>query len=748
MAITLLIGADPASPAFTFRREDIRSRSLEIVTAVDLIGSELSADELNVEVYYGVGEYIWFSPADHDGVMGSDGYIFATSEQTADITAVDYATPVWLMDGSAVIHKLYFDSAVQVAERAYTLKAVSGVGLLERRRHMGGLYTGQTVETVLGEIIGNTFSYTVATDVKDQTVHGVLLADTARANLHKLMFAMGFAMRKDASGDPTFMYLSSDLAHTVEADRVFTGGNIQYDNPATAVEVTEHAFFQPQSPPDDMTLFDNHESASVSGLTVEFDGPYYGLAATGNLTVVDHTTYAVVTGQGILTGKPYAHTTRLLRWDDPDAAGGERVIKSDGDLLVNALNANAVLDRLKAYYTSGLTVNLPVKLAAEKAGDMITFAKPYGGLDSGLIAQAVTSVTGIRRADLKIITGYVPTGHGNYYTHRLVVTGSLTFNLTVPNGRFRVILIQGGQGGQGGTAGQDGQGGEYDPDWGLYGVLRRTVTASSNRIGYYADTQRSSSGGSKGRGGTAGKVYIAEYSSEAATVRIATTIGAGGAGGASAAFGGTPGDGAAGGHTSAVLTVDGVAHTVSSEDGVEVVGYADPFTGDVFATAGTDGYDGGAGGKTDTVGDPGLYGADGLPGGGVAAWSGGVGGAGDTLDDTQGSLELKLDVSGGGGGGAAYGSQGGAGTNGTIAGSSGSGGDGGDGANAQTPANATVYGAGGDGGHGGGGGGNGAGGQCYWYGSTQGTPYAGNGGTGGTGSAGAKGGPGVVIIYY
>ena len=733
----------------TFETPQIAIGSVKVTTGVDLTGAELSADVFEAVVGYETGESYLFSPADYDGVITSDLQFFGTADVfDTDLSATPYGTPVYLYDGDTLAHKFYIRNVLRVAKAQYKIEAMSAIGFLENQRHFGGIYTHATVSEVIADIVGTAFTYSIESDVGTQPVTGWLPIDTRRNNLHKLMFAMGISLVKDANGDIRFVFLDTSTPTSVPDSRIYLGGDVNYSAQATAVEVTEHSFYIDGSAETE-TLFSNVGEAAADNLVVEFSGPYHDLQTTDSLTVVSSgVNHAIVSGVGVLTGKAYAHDTSLVRGDVAGASAVvPNIVKSQEDALVNSLNSLNVLARLLAYYGSRRTVRADIRLAAEKAGGAIQFNDAFGTATTGIISQMEAVWSSVVKAKCQIVTDYTPTGQGNFYSHRLVVTGSITFNLVIPNGRFRIVLIQGGQGGQGGTAGQDGQGGEYDAVFNPNGDLRRSVTASYDKLGYLVDTQRASSGGTGGRGGVAGKVYVAEYTVTSTTIRVAPTIGAGGAGGECAAFGGTPGDGAAGGHTSVVLTLDGVTHTISSADGLSVRGYADPYGG-TYATAGADGYDGGAGGKTDTTGDAAFYGADGLPGGGVAAWSGGVGGAGDTLDDTQGSLELKLDVSGGGGGGAAYGSQGGAGTKGTISGSSGTGGRGGDGANAQTPANATVYGAGGDGGHGGGGGGNGAGGQCYWYGSTQGTPYAGNGGTGGTGSAGAKGGPGVVIIYY
>ena len=49
----------------------------------------------------------------------------------------------------------YVQSVDRVGPRAYQIYGTSAIGLLMERMHVGGLYTGQTAEAVVREIVGN-----------------------------------------------------------------------------------------------------------------------------------------------------------------------------------------------------------------------------------------------------------------------------------------------------------------------------------------------------------------------------------------------------------------------------------------------------------------------------------------------------------------------------------------------------------------------------------------------------------------
>ncbi|MBQ2455756.1 MAG: TSUP family transporter, partial [Firmicutes bacterium] len=140
-----------------------------------------------------------------------------------------------------------------------------------------------------------------------EKVYEWLPADTARKNLHKLMFALGFALTKDAAGEIVFRYLSDAISGTIPGARTFYGGTIEHQRPVSAVEVTEHSFVQTVLD-EEATLFDNAGDAAVSNLTVTFDSPVHDLTAGSGLTIVSSgVNFAVISGVGTLTGKKYTH---------------------------------------------------------------------------------------------------------------------------------------------------------------------------------------------------------------------------------------------------------------------------------------------------------------------------------------------------------------------------------------------------------------------------------------------------------
>ena len=729
-----------------FTNADIVAGSLKFVTAIDLPGAECSADEMTVDVTWEAGEVLLFSPKDYDGVLTQDDYWFAAADViTGDITEENYGTPVVAYIGDTVYARFYLKNVQRVARNTYRITATSAIGLLENQDHPGGVYTGETVQTVFSSIINGAFSYSLSLDVAGQHVVGWLPYDTARANLHRVMFALGISAKKDSGGDVYFTFVNRDSPVDVSDSNVFLGGSVDYVSPATAADVTEHQYYiLPTDAEED--LFYNGGQVPASSTLIKFSEPHYDLTASGGLTIDSSgVNYAVVSGNGILKGKKYTHTTQVVRQSIVTTAQ-ENVITSDSDGLVNPLNSLNVAKRLMAYYGGKKTIRADIVLNGEKSGDAVNITDAYGDAYTGIIAKMEIVASSFLRASCQIVTDYIPTGQGNNFTtlHRLTASGTWT----VPAGvtHIRIVVIGGGTGGGGGHNGQAGRGGDK-----AYGGRQTYQVESYQGVVYrkvygYAtgDGDEAGHGGSGGSGGVGGTFVVLDLDVTPGET-FSVTVGSGGSGGAASAYDADDTAGAAGTDTSVTSTHG----TITSVGGQLVAeGYYDPINNEVYAAAGGDGVNGGDGGTTTVSSNNGfggddLAGVSGKPGAGAGTHAGGLGGTGLYSVDPN---TLTIHAGGGGGGGAAQGAAGGAGGAATLSGSTYQGGNGGNGANAAAPTTAG-FGCGGNGGHGGGGGGNAGGADLRGQISGK-SVAAGVGGTGGTGSAGGAGGNGAALFYY
>ena len=677
-------------------------------------------------------------------------------------STIPYGTPVtWRVDNSFMA-KGYAKSIDRISKYGYKLTCISGVGLLDGKMHTGGIYQNKLVvgtpgnPGLLNEIIGDTLEFVPSQDLDGVTITGHLPYDTARNNLHRVLFAIGAVLNFGRGIADYFIGYPVQVAQDIPSSKIALQGSVSYQLPANKTEITEHAFFETADEPE-VTLYESE--SSVTNLIVMFDAPVIteSLTASEHLTInKSHVNYAVVSGYGTLTGKPYTHTTQVQVLTDNPRNDPERVKRVSDNELINSLNSHNVAMRVLSYFGATQTVKTKTVFGSDfhtlRPGYLYNLVNPYGEVARGYLAKQEALVTSVVGSQCQFITGYLPNANGNTFTKVYILDAKYVAEhgntFTVPEGKtyIRLVLIAGGDGGNIGSDGADGLGSES--------IVRHTISQVGPTFAFYTDRyvyenaeQAAAQGGAPGTAGLPGKVYITEKT-VTSEEEISFTLGAGGDGGNSE----NGGDGKPGEATTASSPSLGL---ISSEDGARVIGYNDPLTGNTYATPGEDGIKGGDGGQTDITDLYGCNGKDGRRGGNVGNNTGGTPGTGYEFNEMVShdgyNVNYKTAASGGGSGGAAYGANGGNGTNGgnMIGNPSQRGvttGSGGDGADAVAPTKPT-YGCGGHGGHGGGGGGNAAGAEVEYWNNYHAAVTIGTGGKGGKGSSGSAGGDGVLLIY-
>lgn len=702
----------------TYEGNQIRSGSLYLSEA--LASAELEADVMNVVVK---DESTQPKLLAANGMLVSAGsMLLATkgAEHGIDHYA-QYGQRVDLFHDGTLVAPLYLTDIIRVARYEYQLNCISGVGLLLTSDHYGGIYSGETCGTLIADIIGGIVPYTIDAALASTPMYGWLPIAPRRDNLRDVLFAVGGQIRKDTTGKITIIPQTSPTPYPVSGDELYLGGSVTGGNPATGVMLTEHTYIA-RDEDERTTLFDGEAAAesmttpmgkSVVGLLVTFDAPFHNLTVENSELLESGANYAVISGSpaALLTGKRYTHVLRTI-----SRRGAEtrtpNIITSEKCGLINLFNAELVADRLMAYYSAARTVETDMILTDQKPGDAVTFTDPFGEQAEGYIGSMDINISNTLMAHTTIISGFIPTASGNYYSHLAVLTGSGSW--TVPaeyKGKIRVVLIGGGQGGQGGTG---GNGVTYQL------ALSDSPLPDNNGAG--------AAGGSPGTPGHGGKVFV-----QTLTVSVGQTInykagkggvgGLGGAGGVAVGYDPiyitdkTPAIGSVGelGHEGEDTYFDNLT---SANGKMMEAGYVEIQGNLLYATHGPEGVPGGAGG--------GVYGGA-KPGESVEKWPGGA----------PGGSSYAF----GGGGGAAYGAAGNDGGPPRIENNVSIVGAGGKGASAIQAAQGATYGAGGQGGHGGGGGGA-PGASLSNYRQPAGSASGGAGGQGGNGA------PGVILIYY
>lgn len=649
----------------------------------------------------------------------------------------------------------YVQSIKRIGGDKYTISADSAMGLLMKRLHVGGIYTGQTVKEVVNEICGN-IPILVKTVFADTKLYGWLPyckppESSARNNLAQVLYAIGAALTTDNNGvlrvEPLWDGVSSSIGET----RMYFDGSVETEKPISAVTVTEHQYI---AGTDEKKLF---SGTSQQGDIITFSEPMHSLTATGFTILDSGANYAKISsGSGLLKGKTYIHNTRLVTQTVTENAA-ENVKSVTDATLVSLVNSSAVAKRLADYYKCRETITNGIVSGQEKPGHVVSVYHPYDKqMVSACIVSLDTTMSGTLKSEMAALVGFLPPQpeSSEYFDERVILTGSGVW--TVPEGvtSYTRVLVGGGH------CGGHGYGGNP--------ATLKTESYTETILGELIQHSTvkwaiGGKGGKGGEGGEGGKVLVETVTDAVPGAKVPYACGVGGVNAAGTA-----------------TTMSGSSSDTGSSS---TAGYTDPVTGDVFAAQGEQGIPGGDGaGMNPNHGDNDRLHP--LQASSVVDEDGNVWQGGATRVDEYGTLlpsasddqSFTGDLSDGYcGGGVTYncGSGAAAGSNGT------SGNTAGTFRIASTPSNdwpktsitvtatgssylpgasatlvpkkPTVYGKGGRGGYGGGGDGATGISLTYYGGKKSGTLNNNPGSVRTTGSSGARGGPGgdgCIVLYY
>jgi len=656
----------------------------------------------------------------------------------------------------------YLQNVTQVAWNKYDLYATSAIGLLLKRVHRGGIYSGTSAESLLSSICGP-IPFRMQTRFSSSKLYGWLPyvkppASSARDNFMKVLFALGATVTEDLDGALKIEELWDGVSGDAQKNRMGQGASVIREGKVTSVSLIEHQWVQGG---DQTDLF---EGTAAQGTEIVFDEPMYNLTASGFSILERGANYAKLSaGSGTLRGTAYVHNTRLIETKILNSST-ENVISVEDQTLISLVNSSGAAKRLANYYKCLETIDAPLVYNLENPGELLTTYHPFDKTNvSACIKTEEITMSNKLKSQSTLLVGFTPIRQegSESYEYHVVLTGSGTFTFPEGTTSARAVLI--GAGG----AGFDGSpGGDSTETWEDEEIktTRINLTApttsasdSSNVSNRGAGTP--GNGGAGGAAGTPGKVYEVTFSPSSGS-RISYACGVKGTS-----------NGALGGATT-------FGSYSSNSGSTSSAGYTDIITGITYAKSGDSGADGGKGGSGadgESVGD--VSGGKQEPSGSATRSDSDTQRASSSnmYMDIDATANFSLGAAGGGGAGGNSGSNSGTPGGDAEVGSvrlsittgyinafvypnkGGTGGDGADGADAS------VYGCSGSGA----GGGGGAGGdssassnvsaQYYVYNITTQTrtDFGINNNAGGAavrkGGAGGKGGAGAdgcIILYY
>lgn len=723
-----------------------------------VVGDELPYDTFEAEVWdYAYALLMLADSGPKLAMINADGRFMLARLSSKRMESYTYGAPVtWTHRGKLVLRQ-FLESIRRTGEYKYLLSCVSGIGLLAKSRHYGGLYENALFSDVLAEIVGGAFPYTVDTQIASIKIYGALPVDNRRNNLKKLLVATGAVLQTNPDGSVRFTGPDTTSPVEIKDGDIFMGGSVDIPTPYQAVKITEHAFAKTQN--DILTTLLDGEAvgmniitpagASVTGALVTFSDPMHDLAVTGTTILESGVNYAVLAPSMActLTGYKYSHTTRIVTAGSLTAS--EQATKRlDDNTLISLFNVDTVAQRWLDYYSAQKAVTMSVVWRGEQPAGAVVFADPYDERAVGLIESQDVRLSAKLAADTTAQVGKIPSISGNTYEHVLVVTQSGT--VTIPleaKGKAQLVLISGGHGGSSGYAGAVGSGKTKSDQNGSNPIYRRK---------WFVPPGPAAGGKAGTPGGGARILRVTLNDVVGGQTVLNVNIGTGGLGGLFTDGENAPGQ-SGGDTTVGDYTTAGAQETST--------GYYDPINGVLYGAPGGEGIPGGAGGGYDESSEGNVIPAESVTGFGQTFSGGTSVGMSQSIEKNSGRHDngygyKEATAWGGYGGGAAYGAAGESGTLTGAAVSAGSdyasakGAPGGHGATALPPPAPSTPGTGGFGGNGGGGAGScGASMVQNTYSKGQASPVPNfsvfsNTMVSGNGSDGGKGADGVLLIYY
>lgn len=350
----------------------------------------------------------------------------------------------------------YLQSVTRVSPDHYVLSGLSALGLLASMPHLGGIYTGQTVQELVEEICGSV-PVLVKTSLADIQLYGWLPAvsppqKSARDNLSQVLFAVGAYLGTDLNGVLRVEPLWDGVSCTITADQIYQDASVSYDPPVSAVTVTEHQYIQSS---EEQELFNG---TAQEGEIITFDAPYHSLTSVGVQILASGANWAKLSaGVGTVAGKAYLHLTKLIT--ETVVPGVAENAKSESDAtLVSLVNSRAVAKRLAAYYRCQETINAPFVTNPQKPGYVVSVYHPYEKkMVTACISNMDIIMSAVMKSDSSMLVGFRPPQpeDSEILTERIVLTGSGKWKRPEGATYAKYVLISAGQGGYCGNKGED-----------------------------------------------------------------------------------------------------------------------------------------------------------------------------------------------------------------------------------------------------------------------------------------------------
>lgn len=466
-----------------------------------------------------------FAPSDYpDGMASADGQtVYCRDADVSVLNSVKYGFDVLVYANDILIGIFYVKTITRTGPEEYTLMSQNWAGVMDDVVRHGAQFTGNY------SILGNIISLLLLADqmpaflrqkIFARLSQDALLNDievryayffrgTLREQIQNLLFAYGAYIREPPDGSLVISPILGAVSSFISDDALYNAGTVEAAEQPNAITVREYTLSINRNFSEDSweLLFDNTEfGQSTDTNIVRWDGAPMSHIRLDSGPEYYSGQYFQYTVKGVhkLYGRRYLATYREITEINPSETSGDDIIIDS--VLINPLNSNSVMRRLKAFYFSDRkVVKQDFVWRDENPGGCYGLTDSFGDSEICILGNSTLALSAVPKVSAEFHANWAPFSPAPF-SHSVTLTGSGSW--TVPDGvdAIQVVLVGGGSGGSSGLRGQNGE---------------------SRKIGTWSNLVY---GGDQGLPGTGGKIRTVTINNPDRVYNY--SCGAGGAGGA------------------------------------------------------------------------------------------------------------------------------------------------------------------------------------------------------------------------
>lgn len=365
-----------------FSKQEIVSAS--ILEEVDTLTNELRINTLDIKLFSKDAEFSILNPKG----------VFASLQAQQKMQVFEYLDEEKLEMGT-----FYLDEWSAESDNISIFKAVSAIGLLEKKQHLGGIYD-TTVESLVKEILQET-KYELEESLKDIKIAGFLPIGTRRSALQQLAFAICAVVDSSRSDvlkiyrlrDRPSSYISYSrkyLKETVKLKQIVTGVRVSSFTYSRSIEEKEIL--------NDILAQGEH--------FIAFNEPMHSIAISGGEILQSNCNYTKIlvnkTGAITLSGKTYAKTNYVTPVSMPEvpANAEENILLVENATLVSPSFAQSVANNIIKYCMNRHEYSFKMRLGEEVLTDYAIIQSFNNNKFKGRIQSFEIDLTGGFRVEV------------------------------------------------------------------------------------------------------------------------------------------------------------------------------------------------------------------------------------------------------------------------------------------------------------------------------------------------------------